>query len=279
MKARSKVVLAAVGVVSAGLVAYAPVASSAPTTKSFAYGFSANGEGQQPYVESTDGQQHETGGNLPENPLLTGQLVYLSAGDDEAAVRIANLTFGGALAQLPPEATAGIEQLQAACAAFEQEPPGELPPIFENLPGGVLETPTPEDAAAFCTQLLDDEILNAAELRALNVSCDGDRGAVEVAGASVLGADAPGLTGPVDPDTTLLPAESPLQITLNRQTQNADGSFTVDGLVLTAGPGGEGEVVLASTTCGEPIATPRVTDDPPPAPAPTPVPADIPVTG
>jgi len=283
MKSRSKVVLTAVGVLTAGLVASAPIASSAANTKSFAYGFSANGQGQQPYVESTDGQTHETGGAVPPNPLLSGQLVHLSAGDDAAAVNIANIEIGGALAQLPPEAAEGIAQLQQACTGLDQLPPeAELPPIFENIPGGVLETPTADDLAAFCNQLLDSDILNAAELRALNVACDGDTGTVEVAGASVLGAEAPALNGQVGPNTKLLPDESPLQITLNRQTPHDDGSFTVDGLVLTAGPGGEAEVILASTTCGEPIAvrdTDTDTDDPAPAPAPQPVQGDIPVTG
>ena len=99
-----------------------------------------------------------------------------------------------------------------------------------------------------------------------------------VAGLEVLGAEVP-LGGDIPENTAVLPAESPVQITLNRQTAHKDGSFTVDGIVATVGPDAEGEVIIGSTTCG--VAIPQDRDNPGPAPAPTPtaVPAPVPVTG
>jgi hypothetical protein len=276
---RAGVVCAAVAT-TATLLVTAQGASSAAPTKSFAYGLSINGEGKQPYIESTDGSTQSQGGEIPQNPLLYGGVVSLSAGDDQASIEVANLTAGEALQELPPELTDQLDQLTAACEEVVDPVSEEIPDILGELPIGGVEQPTSEEIVAFCNDLLDGAIPNLAELDALEVSCDGDSGDVTIAGLRVLGAEVP-LLGTIPENTTVLPAESPVQITLNRQTANKDGSFTVDGIVATLGPDGEGEIILGSTTCGVPIAQDvnNPNPNPPPAPTPTPVPTSAPVTG
>ena len=269
------------------MVATSGATNAAPATKSSAYGLAIYADGKEefpptPYVESTDGSTQTQGGEIPENPVVYGGVAALSAGNDEASVRVADLTVGEALAELPPELTGPVGELEAACAGLEETPGEQIPPILSELPIGGVEQPTEEEIVSFCEGLLDEVIPNLAEIKTLDVRCDGDSGSVTVAGVEVLGAEVP-FAGEVPEDTTLLPAESPVNITLNRQTAGSDGSYTVDGIVATLGPEGEGEIVIGSATCGEPIAAPPGDGGgdpaPPAAPAPTPVAANAPVTG
>ena len=86
---------------SALLVA-APGASSADPTRSSAYGVSVNAGGQpavppSPFVESTDGSTKTTGAEaIPSQaaPLLAGNVLALSAGDDKASVEVTDLEIG-----------------------------------------------------------------------------------------------------------------------------------------------------------------------------------------
>lgn len=281
MKSRTRIGAAGMACVAAvatvALVAGAPGASSATPTKSYAYGLSVNGQGKQPYVESTDGSNQSQGGSIPENPLLYGGVVNLSAGDDNASVQVANLTVGTALQQLPPELTGQLDQLTAACQQAVDPATQQLPDVLGQLPIGGVEQPTSDEIVAFCNDLLDGSVPDLAELDALDVKCSGDSGTVTVAGLKVLGAQVP-VAGSIPENTTVLPAESPVQITLNRQTPHQDGSYTVDGIVATAGPDSEGEVVIGSTTCGIPVAQ-KTNQGPKPAPKPSPIPTTAPVTG
>ncbi len=261
----------------AAVVVAAPGASSATPTKSYAYGLSVNGEGKQPYVESTDGSDQSQGGEIPENPVLYGGVVSLSAGDDTASVRVADLTVGTALQELPPELTGQLDELKAACAQIVDPATDPIPDVLGQLPIGGVDQPTNDEIVAFCNDLVDGTIPDLAEIDALDVKCSGDSGAVTIAGLKVLGAQVP-LAGSIPQNTTVLPAESPVQITLNRQTPHKDGSYTVDGIVATVGPNSEGEVVIGSTTCGIPIAQ-KSNPGPKPAPKPSPVPTTAPVTG
>lgn len=281
MKSRTRIGAAGMACVAAvatvAVVAGAPGASSATPTKSYAYGLSVNGQGKQPYVESTDGSTQSQGGSIPENPLLYGGVVNLSAGDDSASVQVANLTVGTALQQLPPELTGQLDQLKAACSQAVDPATQQLPDVLGQLPIGGVEQPTNDEIVAFCNDLLDGSVPDLAELDALDVKCSGDNGTVTVAGLKVLGAQVP-LAGSIPANTTVLPADSPVQITLNRQTAHDDGSYTVDGIVATVGPNSEGEIVIGSTTCGIPIAQ-KTNPGPKPAPKPSPVPTTAPVTG
>ncbi|MCY1379801.1 hypothetical protein D9M69_675540 [compost metagenome] len=67
-----------------------------------------------------------------------------------------------------------------------------------------------------------------------------------------------------------------VKVTVNRQTQRADGTFTVDALVVDLF--GQQEIVVASATCGE-VSADRSWHHDNPAPAPVPVPGNLPVTG
>ena len=283
MRLRTRAALTGIAVATtAALLVSAPNAMSAATTKSFAYGVSVNGQGKQPYVESTDGSTHTQGGSIPDNPLLTGDIALLSAGDDTATVKVANLVAGKALTQLPPELTSQLDQLKAACEQLVDPATSQIPDILGQLPIGGVTQPTKDQLVGFCNDLLDGKIPNLAAVKALQVNCQGDAGTVTVAGVSVLGAEVP-LAGQMAPNTKLFTADNPLsqgvQVTFNRQTPHKDGSFTVDGVVVDLG-GNQGEIVLASTTCGIPVKTPAGrAPTPPRAPAPQPVERDVPVTG
>ena len=295
MKLRTPLALAgaAAMTITTGLVTTATT-SQAAATKSFAYGVSINGEGKQPYVESTDGSPQTQG--TPEfptefSPLLAGTVAALEAGDDFASIRLADLTIGAASDQLPQEVKDGIDQLTELCTQavgpIEDE---ALAPILtgirENAP---TEVPLPEDGdvLAFCDGLLDGDLPALLGLTAVEVQCDGDAGRVTVAGVTILGAPVP-VAGNIPRDTQLFAGEAtPLaeavQVTFNRQTKRPDGSFSVDGAVISLG-GGEGEIILGHTTCGQPL--PRraegrapVNKPAPQAEAPEPVRQSVPVTG
>ena len=282
MKILSPAVLAACALTATGglVAATTGVTSAAPATTSSAFGLAMNAQGEEaipptPYVESTDGSTQTTGGTIPDNPLLNGSIAELSAGDDVASVKLVDLTVGEAAEGLPQELKDGLAQLQAGCAAFE-ESPGEIPPVFEELPIPGLQTPTVSDVQALCEGLLDADIPNALEVGVLEIRCDGDAGRVTVTDVSALGAPAPEVVGDMEPDTHLVPDNPLLDVVVNRQTVHANGAFTVDGLVIEVADGAL-ELVVGSVTCGEPQE--RDANTPPPAPAPQPVPTSVPVTG
>lgn len=277
--------------VTTGLVTTAPTATSAAPTKSYAYGLSINGEGKQPYVESTDGSTQTQGTpDFPSDldPAVSGTIAQLQAGDDFASVRVADLTVGQGLAGLPTELKDGIGQLTQLCTEAVQPATEPTAPVFdgirENAPTE-LELADQQDVVAFCTGLLDNEVPALVGVTGLEVQCDGDSGAVTLAGVSLLGADLP-LAGEIEPDTKLLagdaaPLAEAAQVTFNRQTSRGNGAFDVDGMVISLG-GGEGEIIVGHTTCGEPLrretgqapgGTPRQAE------APTPVRQSVPVTG
>lgn len=266
------------------LLAVAPGASSAAPTRSSAYGVAVNAGGQEvvppsPSVESTDGSMQSTGGEIPPEagPLLSGGVLELSAGDDEARVSVTDLTIGNLAADLPPELREQLDQLQAACEGVEQAPGEELPDILGELPINV-EQPGEEDLIEFCNGLLDGDFANLATIDTLQVECNGNAGTVTVLGASALGSGAPLDLENVEPNTELFPDNPLISVTLNRQSNGPRGGFTVDGLVVSLGEG-EAEAVVASTTCGEVIAQPTSNTEAPTAPVPTPQQGSAPVTG
>lgn len=276
---------AAVVAATAGFVATTTQsASSAAPTKSYAWGLAVNGEGKQPYVESTDGStQTDPDATIPANPALDGDIAVFEAGDNRAAIRVANLRIGSATDQLPQEVKDGVAQLTQACDEIVDPVADGVDPGLQQLRQNApteLELPDGPAVKQFCQELLDGALPALAEVDTLDVSCEGDSGAVRLAGVSVLGAEVP-LAGDVSPNTRLFAGEaSPLaqavQITFNRQTQRPNGAFDVDAVVVELG-GGEGEIVLGHTTCGEPL--PRQANAPAPAPAPEPVRKSVPVTG
>lgn len=279
---------------AAVLIVTAPTASGEHTSPSSAYGASLGGTPGQPAVESDGSQTTTGGGQLPAQlgPLAAGGVLTLRAGNDQASARITDLTLGQAVAQLPPELKDGLAQLGQACTVAEQAGDADqaidpLNDAIDQVPGlgQVVQLPTTETAATFCNGLLDADILSLAKVGTLLTECNDQTGSVKLTDVQVLGAAQPVLAGEVAPDTQLLPAElaQVARITLNHQVRDGD-TLTVQGLRVEVG--GKEVAVLASTTCGAPIAhAPEVKGvqatrhKPKPAPVPTPAQASAPVTG
>lgn len=296
MKLRTPLALAgaAAMAITTGLVT-AATTSQAAATKSFAYGVSINGEGKQPYVESTDGSTQTQGTPpFPDNPLLTGTIAEISAGNDTASITIGDVTVGDVGSEVPTEITDQLAALKEACAPFQ----GQTEPLDAQVIGGVEDglaeilppalVPQVEDLDEFCTTILGFELPALADLDTLKVECNGGSGSVTLAGANILG-ESVVVPGNIQPNTRLIsdselaPLAALIDITLNRQTPRGDGSFSVDGAVISLG-GGEGEIILGHTTCGQPIRRPAEGRAPvkklaPQAEAPEPVRRSVPVTG
>jgi hypothetical protein len=290
-----------IALVTAGLlVVSATSASGEHQSSSSAYGVSVGGSPGQPSVEYTGGQAQTGGGTVPAElgPLAAGGVLALTAGNDRATATITDLTLGQAVADLPQELKDGIGNLTQACTAFEQAGDADqavdpLNAAVDQIPGigPVVDLPTTEAATTFCSDLLDADILSLAEVGTLQTQCDDKSGTVTLTDVEVLGAEQPVLAGQVGQETQLLPAElaDVAKITLNHQTRDGE-NLTVEGLRVEVG--GQEVAVLASATCGAPIAHTREpkpqqtvqekSQQKPhykPAPVPTPTRTTAPVTG
>jgi phage baseplate assembly protein gpV len=253
-------------------------AVDARSTTSSAYGVSAAGAlpfDMTPYVESSDGKTHTSSAvELPDNPLLSVRAGTVSAGNDAASVQLLDVGVGqGGFDQLPEPP----QELRDQCANLPDAGTGDLPtgdlpdvpipgfPSLDDLPASDLQE--------LCDLLLTppDSVLSVG---AVHVWCKGDTGAVDVANLKVLGqaVDVPS-TAP----NTSLPANPLVGLTVNKQTKNADGSFTVSGLVIDLGDGSQ-TITLGSATCAKPAAKHHASPTPT-APTPTPVVTTHPVTG
>jgi hypothetical protein len=276
------------------LVVTVPAARGDHQSTSSSYGVSVAGQAGQPAVQSDGAQDQSGGGQLPAQlgPLAAGGVLALTAGNDRATATVTDLTLAQAVAQLPPELTEGIANLTQVCTAVQQAAPADqvIDPLNDALnqipgAGGLVDIPTTEAATTFCTSLLDADILSLAKIGTLQAECTDQTGTVTVTDVEVLGAPQPVVVGQVAPQTELLPAQlGPVaRITLNHQTLEGE-ELTVDGLRLEVG--GKEVAVLASATCGGPVAhAPEVkaeqeqVEEPEPAPVPTPVQVSAPVTG
>lgn len=273
--------------------------SQAAGSPSSAYGIAATGAfpfDPTPHVVSDDGSLvTDSAGSAPDNPLLTGGLLEVSAENGAASARLLDLGVGhGIVDQLPPELAT---QLQPVCDGFEQVPVEDVTdPVTGQLLEGALEdalnevgaNTDPVDISAITAldlgDLLPDQLGGLCDVLAgegglldadvVEASCQGDHGTTTIAGLQALGL-------PVEIGTETagdsLTIPGLLSLTVNRQTSNADGTFTVDALVL--GLFGQEEVVVASATCGRVTFRDEPEPDPDDPPSPTPVETDLPVTG
>ena len=274
------------------LVAATTTASGEQVSGSSAYGASIGGTPGQPAV-TTDGTSTQTGGgNLPAQlgPLASGGVLSVSACDDTASASVTSLTLGSAVAQLPQQLKDGLANLNQVCTGLGQAGQANqvLTPLndaINQIPGlgTVVEVPTVEAAQTFCNGLVDTDILDLATVGTLQSQCTDQTGTVTLSDVKVLGAPQPVLAGDIAPETQLLPAElaAVARITLNHQVRDGE-NFTVEGLRLEVG--GQTVAVLASATCGGPMAEPVVQQQAPSkgpkqAPKPTPVRTSAPVTG
>lgn len=245
-------------------------------TASSAYGLAAEGPipiEATPFVESTDGSPKTSSlVELPENPVVGLAAATVTAEGDTASVQLADVAVGGGLlAEIPAppqELVDACEQLEAGLT--DTIDPSLLDPLLDPLgeAGLPVEDLPVSDLTQLCETLLTppDSLLG---VEVLEVFCDGDTGGIRIAGVDLLGQpiEVPG----TEPNTEI-PADPLLNVTLNRQTSNADGSFTVEGLVVSLIDGTE-VLTVGSATCGNPRRTLPV------APAPVPVETRAPVTG
>lgn len=251
-------------------------------------------------VESTDGKPvTDSLIGLPDNPLVSGGVVNVSAQNGKASSSVTDLGVGdGLLAQLPTEVTdalgdvcgqlsAGLDPVTGAIndALLEQLLPGlgdlldqiadatEDSPIDLGLLGALdLSELTDLQLDGLCGVLAGDDQVIGAD--AVIAECNGDTGTTTITDLTALG-----LPVDIDVDEPNASIEIPglLTITANRQTANADGTFTVDALYVELL--GEVALTVASATCGEVTGDTGGEPEPSDAPTPTPVETNVPVTG
>lgn len=120
----------------------------------------------------------------------------------------------------------------------------------------------------------------------VKVACEGDTGTVYVADLNLNGQQITLPPADQNPVNETIDASPLAKITYNQQIQNADGTFTVNGLVIELLTDTEAaqKVVLGSATCGGPAGDDGGDDgddngDGPTATKPAPITTGLPVTG
>lgn len=279
-------------------------AASAAGVPSSAFGLELNLAGNSaipptPAVSSADGALvTDSLATVPAAPLAQAGLVTVSAQNGAAKSAVADLDLvltQGPLAEL---ATIGA-QLKPLCDALGQinlnaqlisqitDPvtgallPQLFDPIIDNLAGTPIDLSLitaidlgdviPEDLGDLCDFALSGNLLGAT---AVEASCTGKTGATTIAKTDGL------LASLIDTNkaNSAIAIDGLLEVVVNRQTSNADGTFTVDALYVNLLD--QVELTVASATCGEVTRdnTPEVSDESE-APSPAPVESHVPVTG
>lgn len=246
---------------------------------------------QTPFVESTDGAPvTDSVIDLPVAPLLDAGLITASAENGAAESSVANLDVVLLDGQLAALDTLG-EQLAPLCDVLDQIPLADAVnqvtgTLQLNLLGPLAEAVDPSIDLSLLTALDLTELLpaqlgdlcdfalsgNLLGADAVTASCEGDTGNTIIEGTD-------GLVGSLvdtnEPNTSIA-IPGVLEVTVNRQTANADGTFTVDAIYVNLLD--QLELTVASATCGE-VSDDEETDDPSDAPTPTPIETNVPVTG
>lgn len=251
-----------------------------------------------PSVESADGKLvTDSLADIPLDPVAEAGVVTVSAENGAARSAVADLDvvlLDGALA---PLATLGT-QLKPLCDALDAIPigtivnqitgpdgsllPAVLGPLVSNLSGTPinlslitaidLSDVLPAQLGDLCDFALSGNLLGAT---AVEASCTGDTGTTKLTLTDGLLAS---LIDTNKPNSSVA-IEGVVEVTVNRQTKNADGTFTVDALYVNLLD--QVELTVASATCGNvtrdggPTTVPTESD----APTPTPVESHVPVTG
>ncbi|MBM9460275.1 hypothetical protein JK386_10210 [Nocardioides sp. zg-536] len=293
------------GVASLALIGGGGAASAAGQPSS-AFGIQLTAAGTNaidatPLVTSNDGAPiTDSLVTLPPNPLLTGGVISVEAKNGSARASVADLKVAGGLLEQAPQLQQLFTQLQPVCDGLDLIPLGQvldqlrdpvtgtlLPAALEQLVAGAgqagldlslvtaldLSEILPETLGDLCDVVAGGALVGATAVAA---ECTGTTGTTTITDLGILGVDS--LLDTNKPNSKV---EVPglLEVTVNRQTTNADGTFTVDALYVNLF--GQLELTVGSATCGE--VTNRVdnpeTPDTPDAPVPTPVETNVPVTG
>jgi hypothetical protein len=269
---------------------------------SSAYGITASGLipiEPTPYVESTDGSlQEESVVGIPVDGLLDAGVINAAAENDHAVASVADVSLtGGVLsnagldAALAPivdacnELTSALDpvtgELLGTISQGAEDLLTELSGITEPIVDGELvvdPTVLDEELSALCDTLDSlDELVGAG---AVTAECNGTSGTTTIAGLNLLGLP---VTVPTGPNQALsdgeLGALAPLlDVKINTQSTNADGTFTVTALEVVLLD--QIDIKIASATCGHVTNDVDPTDPAvPSAPSPKPIKTDVPVTG
>lgn len=259
-----------------------------------------------PAVSSTDGSlKNDSLIGLPSNPVASGGIVNASAQNGAASASVTDLAVGEGLIKTLKLPDAATEQLEAGCTQLTTAlaqvtgPLGDaLDTILPQLQGGldtiadqtkntplnlsalgaldITKLTDPDQLKALCDVLTGD--LKVVGAGAVEAKCTGNTGTTTIANLKALGL-------PVNVDTKkanqkvkvfdVAGVPPVVELVVNRQTANADGTFTVDALYVNVLD--QIKLTVASATCG------NVTSDkaqvPGDAPSPKPVKEHIPVTG
>lgn len=263
-------------------------------TPSSAYGLDLTLAGnaildQMPKVESTDGSAIEDSlADVPLAPVAEAGVAVVSAENGAARASVADLGVVLLDGQLAALDTLG-EQLAPLCDVLDQIPLADavnqvtgtlqtslLGPLADALNPAIdlslltaldLEELLPEQLGDLCDFALSGNLVGAS---AIVAECSGDTGTTTIEGLN-------GLIGSLvdtnEPNSSIA-IDGVVEVTVNRQTANADGTFTVDALYVNLLD--QIELTVASATCGEVTGD---TTDPSDAPTPTPIETNVPVTG
>lgn len=302
-------VLVAGAATSAAVLTGGTATAAGSPSSAFGLELSIAGNGvipRTPAVSSTDGSlKTDSLIGLPTNPVASGGIVNASAQNGAASASVTDLAVGEGLIKtlkLPDSATqqlkSGCTQLTTALEAITGPVGDALDTILPQLQGGldqvadatkgtplnlsalgaldITKLTDPEQLKALCDVLTGD--LKVVGAGAVEARCTGNTGTTTIANLKALGL-------PVNVDTKKanqsvkvfdVPGVPPVvELVVNRQTANADGTFTVDALYVNILD--QVKLTVASATCG------NVTSDKAPvpgdAPAPKPVKEHVAVTG
>jgi hypothetical protein len=291
LKAGAGATLLVAGALSVALIGGAGSGAAAGTPSS-AYGISGTGlipVPMTPYVVSTDGST-QTGSAIPVAipGLADIGVINAMAENDHATASVASVSLTGGVLQ-NAGLDAALQPLVDGCAQLANAATALTDPLSSGVTalltalgqttvpltnGELLADPTLSlDLNQLCDTL--DSLGELVGVGAVTAECTGHTGVGKVASINLLGL-------PVDLPTGVnqalsdgaLGALAPLvDIKLNTQTTNADGTFTVTALQIDLLD--QIHLKVASVTCG------HVTTDGPTAPAPSPKPikTNVAVTG
>jgi hypothetical protein len=295
LKAGAGATLLVAGALSVALIGGAGSGTAAGTPSS-AYGIAATGPiplDPTPYAVSTNGSLVEKSAIPVAIPGLADVgVINASAKNDHAETSVASIGItadaiagaglGDALAPVLDPLIAGCNQLGTALTAVTEPLSTSLSDLVNQIGAGasaltgndlVQNTVLLGNLNAVCDTL--DNLGDLISIGAVTAQCTGHTGSSNVAPINLLGLP---VSLPEGVNQALssgaLGALAPvLDVKLNTQTSNADGTFTVTALQIDLLD--QIHLVVGSATCG------RVTTEgpTPTAPSPKPIKTNVPVTG
>lgn len=182
--------------------------------------------------------------------MISRKIAGASAAGIGAATAVAALLLGTVSGSAADEPTASAYGLAAeGLLPIAPTPQVEAPPDGKNA---LLELPSPLGVGVLKVQAaghtsdataVDLNIADLIKAEVIKASCDNGTGDASILGGTVAGSALPESPA-IGEGLDLSPIAS---IKTNRQTNNADGTLTVDALVVSVLPGGQGGAPLSAT--------------------------------